>query len=193
LHGSRAQLLEILAPALSMALPHEMKIEAEIDYWDAQDFLHEDPMPTWYQERSGYIPDQFPVNFLAQGFDRLRRAPNTGGTCDLRFFQTGGQINIIPAEATAFVHRSNHWLMVIGLYWNAATNRNESLLRSAHDWQNQFYQAMLPATDKMSYQNFPDPSLTDWRAAYYGRNYDRLHKIKTAVDPGKVFNFAQAI
>ncbi len=193
LRGSSAELHEILSPALSLATPHEKKIQDQIDYWDAQIFLHEDPDPTYYQERSGYIPDQFPANFLAQGFEHLRRAPNTGGNCDLRFFQTGGQINTVSAEATAFVHRSNHWLMVVGLYWNAATNGNEPLLRGAHDWQNQLYQAMLPATDKMAYQNFPDPSLVDWRNAYYGKNYGKLHDIKTHVDPAGVFNFAQAI
>ena len=193
LRGSRAEVLEILAPALRLARPYEMKIEADVDYWDGQDFLHEDPLPTYYQERSAYIPDQFPAQFLAQGFEHLRRAPSTGGTRDLRFFQTGGKINTVADDATAFVHRSNHWLMVVGLYWDAATNANEPLLRSAHDWQNQFYQAMLPATDRMAYQNFPDPSLTDWRAAYYGKNFKKLHDIKTAVDPAQVFNFAQAI
>jgi FAD/FMN-containing dehydrogenase len=193
LRGSRNELLEILAPALRLARPYEMKIEADVDYWDGQDFLHEDPLPTYYQERSAYIPDQFPAQFLARGFEHLRRAPSTGGTRDLRFFQTGGKINAVADDATAFVHRNNHWLMVVGLYWDAATNANEPLLRSAHDWQNQFYQAMLPATDRMAYQNFPDPSLVDWRAAYYGKNFKKLHDIKTAVDPAQVFNFAQAI
>lgn len=193
LKGGRGELLDTLAPAFRIAKPNDIKIEAEIEYWDGQDFLHEDPSPTYYQERSSYIPDQFPVQSLAQGFDFLRRAPNTGGTCDLRFFQTGGAINEVAADATAFVHRDNHWLMVVGLYWDVATNRNAALLRGAHDWQDRFYGAMLPATDHGAYQNFPDPSLGDWRQAYYRGNFAKLQTVKRAVDPDRVFNFAQAI
>jgi FAD/FMN-containing dehydrogenase len=193
LHGSRDELLAILAPAFRLALPNDVKIEDRIDYWDAQDFLHEDGFPTYYQERSAYVHDQFDPKALAEGFAWLRRAPNTGGTCDLRFFQTGGVINDTPAHATAFVHRDNHWLMVVGLYWDAQTNNDKPLLDRAHDWQNGFYAAMLPATDRRSYQNFPDPSLDDWRKAYYGENYDDLSRIKKTVDPDRIFNFAQAV
>ena len=58
--------------------------------------------------------------------------------------------------------------------------------------------ASLPAVPEASSvpavpSNSNDPSLTDWRAAYYGKNFKRLHDIKTTVDPAQVFNFAQAI
>jgi hypothetical protein len=44
-----------------------------------------------------------------------------------------------------------------------------------------------------AYQNFADPSLKDWRAAYYGDNLGRLQRIKAAVDPDRVFDFPQAL
>src|SRR5260370_17701 len=44
--------------------------------------------------------------------------------------------------------------------------------RRAHDWQDGFYQAMLPFVGGGAYQNFPDPSLADWRRRYYGANLD---------------------
>jgi Berberine and berberine like len=44
-----------------------------------------------------------------------------------------------------------------------------------------------------AYQNFADPSLRDWRTAYYAGNLSRLESIKQSVDPDRLFNFAQAL
>jgi FAD/FMN-containing dehydrogenase len=91
------------------------------------------------------------------------------------------------------VHRKSQWLMLVGLTWNAQDHTSPEMMRRAHDWQNGFYQAMLPFGGGGAYQNFPDPSLVDWRRAYYGANLDRLARIKAAVDPTNVFRFAQSV
>ncbi len=100
--------------------------------------------------------------------------------------------NVAPTD-TAFIHRGNEWLMVVGLYWNAEDNMNYARMTRNHAWQNDFYAAMLPFCGGGAYQNFPDPSLMDWKRSYYGQNFERLARVKTAVDPTRVFNFAQAI
>ena len=190
--GSRRDLLEILAPATSVAEPAKVDIR-ETSYWDGQKFLSEPGDATYFQERSAFVDRPFGNDALAEGFRWLRDWPGTHEYCDLRFFQTGDAMNAIAPTATAFVHRNSHWLMVVGLYWNEMDNTSPDVMRPAHDWQDGFYRAMLPFAGGGAYQNFPDPSLADWRQSYYGVNLDHLTRIKAAIDPTNVFQFPQAL
>lgn len=45
----------------------------------------------------------------------------------------------------------------------------------------------------MAYQDYIDPKLKGWQRAYYGANYQRLQRIKSAYDPDFRFRFEQAI
>jgi FAD/FMN-containing dehydrogenase len=60
-------------------------------------------------------------------------------------------------------------------------------------WLSAFYDSIAPYAIPQAYQNFTDPSLKDYLLQYYGSNLPRLERIKSAVDPARVFNFPQAI
>ncbi|MBV8751997.1 MAG: FAD-binding oxidoreductase [Hyphomicrobiales bacterium] len=187
LKGSARELADILAP-----VPPGSSTEIfEKSYWDGQAFLEEPGPPEYFQERSTFLTGTLDSNALATAFDWLRRWPGTSVGADLRFFQTGGKINERAADATAYVHRNNRWLMLIGLGWEACDPPD--LLRQNRAWQDGFYQAMLPYGTGGAYQNFADPSLNDWGHAYYGANFERLRRVKAAVDRKMLFQFAQAI
>jgi hypothetical protein len=166
-------------------------IRDELAYWEGQDFLEEAGTPEHFQERSTFVTGVLDSRALEVAFTFLRSWPGTFAFGDLRFFQTGGEINSKRPDATAYVHRNNRWLMLVGLYWQA-DDPPERLARN-HEWQNAFYAAMLPFSTHGAYQNFADPSLQDWAKAYYGSNLDKLRQVKAAVDPSQLFRFAQAI
>lgn len=199
--GPREELLKILKPVLDVAQPTGGAGINELPYWAAQDFLHEDGFATFYQERSAFVNRKgFGLEDLVEGFRHLRQWPGVNGYCDLRFFQTGGEINVPKPADTAFVHRDSRWLMVVGLYWSEGDSHNKILLDANRVWQDEFYAAMKPRAGGGAYQNFADPSLSHdpdsadyFATAYYGDNLGRLKAIKAKADPDRVFNFNQAI
>ena len=71
--------------------------------------------------------------------------------------------------------------------------RQISRARGCLDWLEGTYHALAPFGTRQAYQNFIDPSLADWRNAYYRENLERLERIKKQVDPGRLFDFPQAI
>lgn len=186
----RENLRDILAPAYRVAPPAVEDIQDKT-YWDGQSFLEEAGTPEYFQERSTFLTGVLDQKALKTAFDHLRQWPGTYAGADLRFFQTGGEINAKAPDATAYVHRDNRWIMLVGLNWQG-DDAPEHLARN-HDWQDAFYADMLPFSTRGAYQNFADPSLRDWANAYYGPNFHKLRAVKASVDPDKVFRFPQAI
>ncbi len=103
----------------------------------------------------------------------------------------GGAINRVPASATAFVHRND--LCSIQYYADWANDASSSVQSANHAWLTAFYASMRPYVSGYAYQNYIDPTLTDWQVAYYGANLARLILVKTKYDPGDIFHFAQSI
>ena len=52
---------------------------------------------------------------------------------------------------------------------------------------------LAPHTPNESYQNFPNRLIEDWPEQYYAENLDRLVRVKSAVDPGNLFQGPQSI
>jgi len=189
--GTPWELEDILRPAYDVAQPASETIEA-MDYWKAQiEFLAEAGKPGFYQERSRFFAGPLSPSAIATAFHWARRWPGTPEGAHMVLFQTGDQVNAFPPDATAFVHRDSTWLMTIALSWGVDTP--EDVLTRNRDWQDAFYESMLPFATPGSFQNFPDPSLTDFLQSYYGPNLPKLQRIKADVDRTRVFDYPQAI
>jgi hypothetical protein len=200
--GTDAEFRDIMRPVYNVAPPdtappRDVKPEQygiyTKPYWDAQDFLSEDGGNGYYQERSRFFGGTLSARAISEALRFARSLPGeTNKTCEFKFFQTGGKVNSRPPAATAFVHRTSDWLFDVEVNWEATDPPKD---RDANlKWQTDFYHAMGPHMTGQSFQNFPDPSLgEDWHAAYYGRNYQALRRVKTVTDRHGRFRFAQGI
>jgi hypothetical protein len=103
----------------------------------------------------------------------------------------GGAINPVAAGATAFVHRD----ALCSAQYSGTFDPNAPAdhLAANRAWLDAMWSALRPAASGAAYQNYIDPSLADWRQAYYGANYDRLVAVQRHYDPDHRFRFAQAV
>jgi FAD/FMN-containing dehydrogenase len=112
-------------------------------------------------------------------------APGIGAA--FLFDSYGGAINRVKPAETAFVHRD----ALAGIQMTATWGSGPEPATSA-SWLATAGADMAPYTSG-AYQNYIDPTLSDWQEAYYGANLPRLVKVKAAVDPDDFFHFAQSI
>ncbi|MEU3887638.1 FAD-binding oxidoreductase [Streptomyces sp. NPDC029041] len=111
-----------------------------------------------------------------------------GGTGSIALTALGGAVNRVSPTATAFVHRRSRMLAQYIGAWRAGTSGT-----TARDWLASAHKAMRPHASGAAYQNYTDPTLTDWRKAYYGDAATRLAKLKKQYDPERFFTYPQAL
>jgi hypothetical protein len=87
----------------------------------------------------------------------------------------------MPADATAFVHRNELFILKhAGEVGPAASSAGRE---ATHGWTTRSWETVHRWGAGRVFPNFPDPNLTDWPRAYYGENLDRLLKVKARYDP----------
>jgi hypothetical protein len=132
------------------------------------------------------------ITALLNGIERLRGIRGAaGGAGSIAFDALGGAVNRVKPADTAFVHRNALWLAQYYTSWNSPGSRTG--VANQRSWINSYYNAVHPHASGQAYQNYPDPSLTNFAQAYYGANYPRLQMIKSQYDPKPLFTFPQAI
>jgi len=114
--------------------------------------------------------------------------PGAGG--GFVFDAYGGAINAVPADATAFVHRDALAAIEYSVSWSSGAD--PTVVAAGSAWLAAAEADLAPYIDG-AYQNYIDPTLTDWQHAYYGANLPRLVGIKRTRDPDDFFHFAQSI
>ena len=131
-----------------------------------------------------------------QGINNLvnaiaHRQASTLGEGGIGLDASGGAINRVAADATAFVHRNALFSAQYTANWNAGDPA--SIVAANTSWLSSTWQSMRPYASGFAYQNYIDPNLAGWQQAYYGSNLPRLQQIKAAYDPNNLFHFAQSI
>ena len=118
-----------------------------------------------------------------------RELPELGG--GLGFDASGGAINAVAPDATAFVHRDALCQLQMSGSWGPRSAAASAA--AVGSWLAETAARLAPHTNGEAYQNYIDPTLADWPRAYYGANLPRLGSVRRAYDPDGVFTFAQSI
>jgi hypothetical protein len=145
-----------------------------------------------YSAKSSYVDapmDDARSALMVEAVENLKdHAPSIGG--GLAFDAYGGAINRLASDRTAFVHRDKLAGIQATYSWSSETPA--SVINVGEQWLQWLGASVFdPATG--AYQNYIDPTLADWKTAYYGANLSRLVKVKKYYDPDDVFSFAQSI
>ncbi|KPI18532.1 Reticuline oxidase [Actinobacteria bacterium OK074] len=111
-----------------------------------------------------------------------------GGPGSIAFIALGGAVNRVSPTATAFVHRRSRMLAQYVTSWKQGTTGT-----TAQSWLAKAHKSMSPYASGAAYQNYTDPTLKNWKQAYYGDAITRLTKLKHQYDPTGFFTFPQAL
>jgi FAD/FMN-containing dehydrogenase len=141
--------------------------------------------------KSEFFRHELPADLIDELLGRLGEGRTRGERRILDFTPWGGAYNRVPADATAFVHRGERFLLKQEVVVDADASATKR--RAARDWLTSSWRAVHPWGSGGVYPNFPDPDLEDWGSAYHGTNLARLRQVKTAYDPENIFRFDQSI
>ncbi|MFJ1601272.1 FAD-binding protein [Streptomyces sp. NPDC088261] len=115
-------------------------------------------------------------------------AAQGGGGGSIALTALGGAVNRVSPLSTAFVHRRSRVLAQYIGAWQPGTAGT-----AQRAWLKNTHASMRRYASGAAYQNYIDPTLTDWRKAYYGQAADKLARLKGTYDPERLFDFPQAL
>ncbi|MGW2281529.1 FAD-binding oxidoreductase [Streptomyces sp. NPDC001770] len=114
-----------------------------------------------------------------------RRSVGEGGKGSVILTALGGAVNRVARDATAFVHRDSRMLAQYIAAWSP--DAPGASATAAQGWLKDIHAAMGPHASGEAYQNYTDPTLTDWRRACFGSSADRLGRLRDRYDPEGLF------
>jgi hypothetical protein len=135
--------------------------------------------------KSEFFREPLPVGAVEALVGLFVQGRRPGEARKLDFMPWGGAYNRVPADATAFPHREELFLLehsvVVPAGFDAATTE------AARAWLSDSWELVHPSGSGGVYANFPDTDLPDEHRAYWGDNLERVRGVKEKYDPEGVF------
>ena len=135
--------------------------------------------------KSEFFREPLPAGAVEALMDLFLRGRRPGEARKLDFMPWGGAYNRVPADATAFPHRKELFLLehsvVVPAGFDAAATE------AARAWLSDSWELVHPSGSGGVYANFPDTELPDEHRAYWGGNLERVRRVKEKYDPERVF------
>ena len=206
-HGSRADAAELaeelvarvgsdptVADLTAMSWPQTRRFWAELGNPGEEPGgspVPRPPQPQCLYARSEFFARPLPTEAIAALLDAFGQARSSGEASELDFMPWGGAYNRRPPDATAFVHRDQLFQLKHAVVLGPDAPPEHQA--AAHQAATRSWASVHPWGSGRVFQNFADPDLEQWPAAYYGPNYHRLARIKTRYDPSNRFQFQQSL
>jgi FAD/FMN-containing dehydrogenase len=135
--------------------------------------------------KSEFFREPLPAGTVEALVELFVQGRRHGEARKLDFMPWGGAYNRVPADATAFPHREElflleHSVVVPPGFEAAATG-------AARAWLSDSWELVHPSGSGGVYPNFPDADLPDEHRAYWGGNLERVRHVKDRYDPERVF------
>ena len=131
--------------------------------------------------KSEFFRAPLPAGAIEALVERFVRGRRPGEARKLDFMPWGGAYNRVAADATAFPHRQELFLLehsvVVPAGFDAATTE------AARAWLSDSWELVHPSGSGGVYANFPDRDLPDEHRAYWGDNLERVRRVKEKYDP----------
>jgi FAD/FMN-containing dehydrogenase len=135
--------------------------------------------------KSEFFHQPLPAGAVEALVERFVRERRPGEARKLDFMPWGGAYNRVPADASAFPHREELFLLehsvVVPAGFDAAA------AEAARAWLSDSWELVHPSGSGGVYANFPDTDLPDEQRAYWGDNLERVRRVKEKYDPEGVF------
>jgi FAD/FMN-containing dehydrogenase len=141
--------------------------------------------------KSEFFREPLASDAIAALVDAFETGRESGEARELDFTPWGGAYNRTPPDTTAFVHRSERFLLKHAVVLGRGASRRER--DAGRQWLARSWAIVHPWGSGGVYPSFPDPELWDWERAYHGINYEHLTRVKARYDPDDVFRFHQSL
>ena len=143
------------------------------------------PPGRFHYWKAGFM-NALPEEAMEVAIEHFARRPSPMAA--LMFEHMHGAASRVPAEATAFAHRFNHYnFSAFGVWENASDNDVN------RKWVQDFWQAARPYLSGRAYVNYLSQEGADRVREAYGPNYERLATLKKKYDPTNFFRLNQNI
>ncbi|NAZ81694.1 FAD-binding protein, partial [Kineococcus sp. R8] len=155
----------------------------------ALDAEHRQPFAATSSMLAAPLPEEG-VAALVAAVAAVGEAPPAGLVeAGASFDALGGAVGDVAADATAFPWRQALATVQHTATWSGAGRDAAAFDRVVASTRT----ALAPWTSSAAYLNHADPAQPEFATACWGANLPRLRRVRTAVDPGGVLSFPQAV
>jgi FAD/FMN-containing dehydrogenase len=137
--------------------------------------------------RSEFFRRPLPPEAIGALVENISNERVPGQSYQLDFTPWSGAYNRVAADATAFAHRDELFLLKHAVV--VASDASTAERDAARRWLGRSWTSVRLWGSGGVYPNFPDPDLPEWAPAYYGAGYDRVLRVKARYDPRNFFRF----